>query len=293
MQVIGYLVYGLLLLPLSLIPMPVLYALSSGLSILVFNIIGYRKAVIRTNLQKSFPNKSIKELQAIEKAFHRNFCDVFFAENIKGLSPFKGYLKRMLTFSNLEVMEKLYAEKRGVIISAGHFGNWELLAHLQTSPRFKHQIMAVYKVQSVIANLLLKLSRGKSGAKLVPMEAVKRSFDASRNHLNAYLFIGDQSPANPKMAHWTTFLNQETGVVVGSEKLAKIYDYAVVYTEIRREKRGGYQVDFQLVSDNPKETETGEITTKCTRLLEQSIIKNPDNWLWSHRRWKHSNPNKK
>ncbi len=289
---LGYLIYGLILFPLSLIPLPLLYLFSDFVGLILFRVIGYRKDVIRKNLKNSFPEKTAQELEKIEREFYRNFCDIFIAENIKGLSPFTGYLRRMMKFSNDEIMEQLHQQRRGVIIVAGHYGNWELLAHLQQSKHFKFHMLGIYKVQSTIADLILKISRGKSGTELVPMEQVKRSFETKRGSVDAYIFIGDQSPGNPKSAYWTTFLNQETGVQFGSEKFAKLYDYAVVYAEIKRVKRGRYQISFELLTDTPKQTTSGEITELHTRALEKTIQQSPSSWLWSHRRWKHCNPNK-
>ena len=104
------------------------------------------------------------------------------------------------------------------------------------------------------------------------------------------IFGGDQSPSNPRSAHWMTFLNQETGVMLGSEKLAKSYNSAVVYGRINKEKRGYYSFEFFEITDAPNETAEGEITEKATRLLEKDIREYPQYWLWTHRRWKHNKP---
>lgn len=293
MTILAYLIYIVVLLPLSLIPLPVLYLISDFFGLIIFRMIGYRKAVILKNLRLSFPEKPEQEIQLIRRKFERNFTDIFIAENIKGLSPFVFPLKRMMSFSNLEVLEKLYVEKKGIILSSGHFGNWELLAHLGIHPSFKHRLIGIYKVQSPIADTLVKIARTKSGAGMIPMEDVMRSFSANPEELKAYIFIGDQSPAAPKTAHWMNFLHQDTGVVNGTEKTAKIFDYAVVYVEIVRRKRGRYHISYSLVTDKPKETAKGEITERATQMLEESILKHPDNWLWSHRRWKHSRPEQK
>ena len=73
---------------------------------------------------------------------------------------------------------------------------------------------------------------------------------------------------------------------IGTEKLAKRYDSAVVYSEIRRVKRGYYELDATLITENAAETSEMEITEKYVQLLEQTIRRNPQYWLWSHRRWK-------
>lgn len=86
------------------------------------------------------------------------------------------------------------------------------------------------------------------------------------------------------------FLNQDTAVLYGTEKYAKEYNYPVVYGRINKEKRGYYSFEFFNVTDQPSATRYGEITEKITHLLEQDILRLPQYWLWSHRRWKHKKP---
>lgn len=108
----------------------------------------------------------------------------------------------------------------------------------------------------------------------------------NRNEVTATAFAADQTPP-PETAYWTTFLNQDTPVFWGTEKIAQKFNYPVVYVTIRLVKRGHYEVDAELVYDDPKSTKEGEITEMHTRRLEQDIKKQPEIWLWSHRRWKH------
>ncbi|MES2628733.1 MAG: lysophospholipid acyltransferase family protein [Bacteroidota bacterium] len=293
MIAVAYLIYGILLFPLSLIPLPLLYLFSDILRFILFDLIGYRKKVIRTNLRNAFPEKSERELRSIEFKFQRNFCDIFFAETIKNLSPFGWHINKMITFRNQEVMKDQFDKKRNVILVCGHYGNWELMAHLSRGDLFRHHVLAIYKVQSVIADTILKIARRRSGVELVPMDSVKYFFEHPNAKPQSIIFIGDQSPPNPKSAYWTTFLNQETGVLYGTEKMARIFDYSVVYIEISRKGRGRYVFDFRLITETPKSTKNGEITESHTQLLEQSIRKQPEAWLWSHRRWKHKKPAEK
>jgi len=99
--------------------------------------------------------------------------------------------------------------------------------------------------------------------------------------------VADQSPIKSEIHYWTNFLNQDTPIFLGVERIAKKMNYVVVYTRIQRIKRGNYEVSFIPVTENPKETKEFEITEKHTKLLEETIKMYPDNWLWSHRRWKH------
>jgi Kdo2-lipid IVA lauroyltransferase/acyltransferase len=88
--------------------------------------------------------------------------------------------------------------------------------------------------------------------------------------------------------HWVTFLNQPTGVYIGSEKLAKKLDLVVFYCEIMPDKPGKYQFEIKLITDNATTTPEHYITNTFFQMLEDSISKQPAYWLWSHRRWKHT-----
>ncbi len=290
MTALAYIIYLFILLPLSLLPLRFLYLLSDGIAWLLFVAIGYRKQVIHQNITQAFPQASPTEIDQIKRKFYQQFCDVFFAEMIKSLSPSAAYLDQMMQLKNPELLNQLHQQNKGVILVCGHFGNWELTAHLAYKNKIKHRVMAIYKPQSTVANLVLGIARTKTNAELVAMDKVSRSFIDKRTFLPVYIFAADQSPANPQNAYWLNFLNQETGVMLGAERMAIKFDYPVVYLELLRVKRGRYELTFTLVTDNPKTTEPGEITTKHTGLLEQSILKSPGSWLWSHRRWKHKNP---
>jgi KDO2-lipid IV(A) lauroyltransferase len=90
----------------------------------------------------------------------------------------------------------------------------------------------------------------------------------------------------PGDRYWTNFLNQETAVYTGSEKLAKKIDAVVLFVKVRKIRRGQYSATFQMVTDTPGKTGPFEITEKYTRILEDLIREEPAYWLWSHNRWK-------
>ena len=87
------------------------------------------------------------------------------------------------------------------------------------------------------------------------------------------------------------FLNQETAVLFGTEQMAHEYDLAVVFFVLHKIKRGKYNLELKLITDNPRKLEWGEITEKHARLLENEINNNPEFWIWSHKRWKRQVPN--
>ena len=122
---------------------------------------------------------------------------------------------------------------------------------------------------------------------MISIKRVAEIFDKYKNVPTATIFAIDQSPGNPQKSYWMNFLNQETAVLYGTEKYAKELNYPVLFGTINKIKRGYYQFYFTEVAPEPNETAYGEITSKTTRLLENEILKAPEYWLWTHRRWKH------
>jgi KDO2-lipid IV(A) lauroyltransferase len=99
--------------------------------------------------------------------------------------------------------------------------------------------------------------------------------------------LSDQTPRKFEIQHWITFLNQDTPVLLGTEKIAHKLDAVVLFLYLRKVKRGQYESEFGLVTDQARQCAPFEITDRCNSLLEQQIILQPEFWLWSHKRWKH------
>ena len=119
------------------------------------------------------------------------------------------------------------------------------------------------------------------------MTTCLKNIDRNKDQANIICLITDQSPNIPKNSYWDTFLNQKTATMMGVEKIAKKYDYPVIFANINQNKKGYYKVYFEEISNKPKETNKFEITKEHTKCLEKQILKNPEFWLWSHKRWKH------
>ena len=134
----------------------------------------------------------------------------------------------------------------------------------------------------------MRENRKKWGTELVSIREVKKMFDAKDKRPSMYFFGADQSPGNPKGAHWMTFLNQDTACNKGPEFFARRYRLPVIYFDVQRIKRGYYSVTMKLIEEDPVNTSSGEITENYMHTLEKLILKKPEDYLWSHRRWKHS-----
>lgn len=283
------LVYYLLLKPISLLPYRALYALSDFICFVLYNLLGYRKKVVVTNLKNSFPDKSPQEIEAIAGKFYHHFCDLIL-ESVKMFSITREEVNERCRIVNPEVFEHYAAEGRSLLLVAGHYNNWELAA-VACDMQTPHTAVGIY---SPLANRFfdnkLYQSRSQFGLELLPKKQVKPFFKNNAHRLLAFMFGADQSPSNAANAYWTTFLNQDTAVAFGTEKYAVEYNYPVVFGRINKLRRGYYTMDFTVLEDQPANTSFGEISEKHTRALEQQILEQPEYWLWTHKRWKRKRP---
>lgn len=273
---------------LTLLPFWVVYRISDIFYFLIFHIFKYRKAVVLENLTNSFPDKSSTEINKICREFYKYFVD-FMLETFKTLSMTqKQSLKRCIFApGSFELLEKLYKENKDVILVLGHFGNWEI-AGTSFSSQCSHQLYVIYKpLSNQYFDRLLYQMRVRWGTKLITTRDAYNKIKKLKNTGCAIAFLADQT-AKPDNAYWTTFLNQETPVFWGTEKIAKKHKIPVVYLTIKRIKRGYYKMYTELLFENPENTSKGEISEAHTRKLEKDILEQPEIWLWTHRKWKHT-----
>ena len=255
--------------------------------LLVFYIIGYRKKIVWQNLQNAFPQKSEKEIKALRKKFYKYLCDLSL-ETFKTLTISKGKMLKHCEMSEeaAAVFNQAADEDRNVIIVMGHLGNWEWSGNT-FSIVCKQQLFVIYhEVTNKHYDALLYKMRTRFGSKLIEMNDTLRTMIKNRNILSATAFIADQTPA-PQGAYWTTFLNQDTPVFPGTEKIAQKFNYPIVYVYVKRIKRGYYKILAEILVKEPTKTNDGEISEMHIRRLEKDILEQPETWLWSHRRWKH------
>ena len=282
---ISRILYYIFIVPISLLPYSILYFFSDILYFIIYKIIKYRKNVVYTNLKNSFPEKSTKEVKEIMRKFYHHFCDVI-VESCKGFTISEKELSKRVNIKNPELSNFYAKNDQNIIFIAGHYNNWEICA--QACPIYsKHQCIGIYKpLKDKFLNDKINLSRSKYGLRLISMIQVKKYFK-KENQPKAIIFSTDQNPAIVKNAYWLDFLNQDTAVLFGAEKYAVEYNCPVIYASINKVKRGFYEVEYSLVTDNPKEKKYGDITKDFTKRLENDIINQPQYWLWSHKRWKH------
>lgn len=285
MKYIGYLFFRFTVFIFSLIPFRLLYVLSDGLAWLFFKVVKYRGKVIYTNLKNSFPEKSAAEINEIARKFYKNLTDILL-ESIKGFSMSEKIMAKRFRFLNPELIQNDKNADGHAIHIAAHYTNWEWGASIYKHWFPQHAIIGFYKP---LANKYIEkyghASRSQYGTTLIDIGRTAWAFETYKNQPTGYLLVSDQSTYSNK-AHWVTFLNQDTICPHGADKYAHLYNYPVYYVDVQREKRGFYTVHFELLAENPAAMPEGEVTRLFMKRLEEIIKVKPENWLWSHKRWK-------
>lgn len=276
-------VYGLLYL-VSLLPLRALYVMSDAFYVLIYHMIGYRKTVVRNNLQIAFPNKPDAERKHIEKQFYKNFIDNFI-ETIKLISGGSRFAN-MHFDADTSLMEQEYAKGKKLQFYLGHNFNWEF-ANIAVTTKTSYPILSVYLPvkNEVFERVMLKI-RNVSGNILIPSTDMKNAMLPYRNTVYLLALIADQVPGDPSKAYWLNFFGKPTPFMRGPERGAVAGNYSVMFGHILKVKRGHYKLRYELCTSDAANMPKGEITRRYVRFLEKAISEQPEGWLWSHRRWK-------
>jgi KDO2-lipid IV(A) lauroyltransferase len=258
--------------------------------VVIYYGFGYRKKVVRQNLERSFPEKSADELVLLEKKFYRFFCDLFL-ETFKSLTISKKQMLKHCSFdeNSLVLLNNLASEKKSVLLLLGHQGNWEWAGNTFSIIGL-HQLYVVYHpLTNIHFNKLMYKMRTRFGTKLIAMKDTYKEMFQHSKEVNATAFIADQTP-NPKNACWVNFLNQDTPFFLGAEKIATKMNRIALFVTVEKIKRGNYKLVIKKEDTlDPKNYQKeGDFTKAFTQKLETSILKDPSTWLWTHRRWKHN-----
>lgn len=279
-----YIVYGFLY-TFSLLPFPVLYLISDFACFLMYRVFKYRRDIILSNLAIAFPEKTQEDRNAIAREFYRNFTDTFI-ESIKMISiSRKQILKR--SRCDFEYINELIDKGRNVHIMAGHQFNWEF-ANLSYAMNLKIPFVAVYMpVANKIFNRIFFDIRKRYGTILISAWEFSSKMHSVFSNQYILALAADQNPSNPSKGIWLNFFSKPAPFVTGPGKGAVKNNTAVVYVAFEKPKRGYYSFRIVPITENGASHTPEELTILYKNALEDTIRRNPSNYLWSHRRWRH------
>ncbi|MFN8241249.1 MAG: lysophospholipid acyltransferase family protein [Bacteroidales bacterium] len=287
MEATGYYIFYALNWLITLLPLRILYIFSDILFIFLYWFPGYRRKVVDENLRNAFPEKSEKERAVIARKFYSHLCDMFI-ETFKLPNMSRKEALKRFRIENPEVLQGLFEKKKDVIAVIGHYNNWEIMNSLPLQSDYT--FVSIYKpLKNKHFDKFLVKTRSRFGMVLTPMSHILRELISfrSKGTLTVSSFLSDQTPAKTDIHYWTRFLNQETAVYLGAEKIATKYNMAVAFFELRKVKRGYYSLRIEVLFEETRGLPEHVITDTHVKHLESLILEHPEYWVWSHRRWKH------
>ena len=267
-----------------IVPFWLLYIFADLFYFIMYKVLKYRLNVVQDNLKKSFPEKSAAELKRIEKLSYKNLSQIT-VESLKAFTMSKKQIFDHHKVINEDEIKHIYDKCGGVIALPNHYGNWEWGA--MSCMQLIQPGIALYKpLSNKYLNNYVKKNRSRYGTELVSIYDTARCFVANKNKNKNYVMASDQSPSNTEKSYWVNFLGRDTAFLHGLELYAHKYNYPAVFVDIQRVKRGYYELELTLLSEEPQKLKDGELTKIFAKKLEEVIRKKPEDWLWSHKRWK-------
>lgn len=281
-------IYGIFYL-ISLLPFRLLYVLSDLCYFFMHDVVRYRRQIVWKNLVSAFPTREEDALRDIERKFYHWFCD-YFLEALKLLSISDRELRRRFIVNNAEEVEQCFREGQDAAVILGHFCNWEWLSTMGAFFSEDRIMGLVYDPlhSKAFDDLFYRIRSSQPNGRPVPKKDILRTLVTLRNNGQRSIFgyIADQAPRWTNIHLWLSFLNHQTPVFTGAERIMRKMNNAVFYIEMERPRRGYYTCTYHLITRDPGSLPEYAITRRFFELLEQSIQKHPEYYLWTHNHWK-------
>lgn len=273
------------------LPLRALYVLADVIFLLLYYVLRYRRRMVRANMRAAFPEMDRRTLRRNIRSFYRNFAD-YTVETIKLLHVNTETITNRMTFDGLDIIEDHLRHGRSVVAYFAHTFNWEWAPSITRDfPTDISESVVFGQIYRPLRNkkwdeLMLRI-RSRFGAVSIPKKMTLRHMLQSRKdgRLSLTGFMSDQKPSHGDPEHIIEFLGQKTRVITGTETLARRLGMAAVYWDMAKQGRGRYCITIRPITDNVAETAEGEITDTYFKLLEETIRRQPQIWLWSHNRW--------
>ncbi|MFN8205973.1 MAG: lysophospholipid acyltransferase family protein [Bacteroidales bacterium] len=287
MALFGTFLFFLAVVFVGILPFPLMYLLSDLVAFVLYKIMAYRKSVVLSNLQGSFGELPPAELKKLTWGIYRNISDVLL-EGIKAFTMSRRQVLKRHRILNPELLGPLFASGRSLIGVTGHYNNWEW-GTLSSCLYSDFKIVGFYKpLSNQYIDRFVRWSRARYGTTLASIENTSQTFLDWKDRSTVFLMASDQGMPK-KYAHkayWIQFLNRDTPFLHGLEKHARLHELPVFYIDVQRVKRGYYHVELSFLTTDPGSLPEGKLTVLYARKLESVIVKKPENWLWTHRRWR-------
>lgn len=272
----------------SHIPLRINYLLGDVVTALLYGVVRYRRKVVEENIRTSFPEMPEKEVKQTIRMFYR-FLGDYFVETVAMASMSEKEMRRRMRFENNEAVDATLKTGRPVSLMLGHYGNWEWCSSIPLHLKSECRTFQIYHpLSNKDADRAFLMLRSRFGATSVAMaDTLRAIIGAKREGLPSITgYIADQAPLYESTHLFVDFLNHDTPVLTGAEKISRKLGAAIYYCDVRREKRGHYVCRYVEITPDASKEQPFQPTRCYWQLLEASIRRQPYLWLWSHKRWK-------
>jgi KDO2-lipid IV(A) lauroyltransferase len=282
---LGYFFLRLFIELFRFIPFRALYVLSDAMAFVLLKVIGYRRKVVEDNLRNSFPKKTDDEILRLIRLSYKNLADNTL-ETLKLFTTPIPEIKRRCPVINPEIVNQYLDRHQPIILAGSHYNNWEITG-ITMPPTFHGATVTAFKpLTNKLIDRYLNQTRSRTGMEMVRMDEMFKMMRKRAGEPVVWILLADQSPSSRKNAHWVQFLGQDSASLPGTDVLARKFNFPVLYYHVRRTSRGHYEVEFSEIWKTPSEAAEMDITRAYAQQLEAYIREQPENWLWSHKRWK-------
>ncbi len=289
-----YQLYLFLFHALALLPLSILYIFSDILYVIIYRCGKYRLNIVRQNLRRAFPDAGEKTLKETEQKFYHHFCDNI-VETIKLLHISNRELEKRIQVNNSKLVQSLIEQNKSAILFLGHYGNWEWVPAITLT--YSPSIISgqIYRpLKDLAFNRLMLKIRSRFRTISIPQKRAFRTLLRIKKEQKIFVvgFIADQRPNSTTLHHWIQFFHQDTAYASGGEEIGNRIEAEYLYLDIEKIKRGHYKMTFREIIPL-QDNQEYPYTRQYLKMLEQSILREPAYWLWTHRRWLFSKDNSK
>lgn len=272
---------------LALLPLRCLYVLSDIVYFFVYDIIGYRKKVVRRNLTEAFPEKTPREIKAIERKFYRYMCDII-VETVKLLHISDEEMKRRVEVVDASLIQTTAEEGRSSVLLMGHYGNWEWVQEISRYLNGDVFKASIYRpLNSKLWGGIYSRIRDRWKVDIIPQKNAVRTLLRKENQPWICGFIADARPRHSEEDAVVPFLHHATSFIYGPEVIGRKVAADFFFLKMERIKRGYYRITFRSLQPRDDSKEPYPVMREFWREFEAQIKDNPAFWLWSHKRWKY------
>ena len=260
--------------------------LSSSLSGKIFEFVGpfFRsKELINSNIRRAIPTIEEVRLNKISKLMWNNYGRVF-AEYIFIKDFRRGKLSNNIKVNGKEILDKIINSNQQVVFVSGHLSNFELMAMYLEKSGIK--LSAIYRpLNNIFLNQIMERIRKKYICTMQIKKGIgglKKLINLNKKNYSTALMI-DQRVSEGVLS---SFFNKKALTTTIPAQLVKKYNIPVVPIYIERSKDTKFEITINEPLYFSESTSIQDITDKLNKILENMIVKKPEQWIWSHNRWK-------